>query len=69
MIAIDIPMPQRCVVCPLMCNIKNEREDIRALCRAKEARGDRYVIVNTYAPGRPEDCPIRMGTIKRTVVY
>ena len=65
MIVIDIPMPQRCVKCPCICLAKNERDDIRAMCRAKEARGDRYIIVNEYAAGRPEDCPIRMEILGR----
>ena len=67
MIMIDIPMPTRCVKCPCICLAKNERDDIRAMCRAKEARGDRYIIVNEYAAGRPADCPIKLGTIERSV--
>jgi len=67
MIMIDIPMPTRCVTCPCMCHVINEREDVRARCQAKVVRGDKYVMVNEYAPGRPEDCPIKLGTIERSV--
>ena len=67
MIMIDIPMPQRCMTCPCMCNVLDERKNERALCKAKEARRDKYVLVDEYAPGRPADCPIKMGTIERSV--
>ena len=65
MIVIDVPMPQRCMVCPCVCHVQNERLDIRSICKAKEARGDKYVIINTYAQARPEDCPIRMEVLGR----
>ena len=65
MIVIDVPMPMRCMVCPCVCHVQNERMDIRSICKAKEARGDRYVIINTYAQGRPEDCPIRLEVLGR----
>ena len=68
MIMIDIPMPQRCMACPCMCYVINEREDVRARCQAKVARGDKYVLVNEYEKDRPTDCPIKMGTIRRTEV-
>ena len=65
MIVIDVPMPARCMVCPCVGHFRNEQDDIRSVCGAKKARGDRYVIVNAYAPGRPEDCPIRMEVLGR----
>ena len=65
MIVIDVPMPQRCMVCPCMCHVINEREDARAICQAKIARREKYAFVNEYAPARPEDCPIRMEVLGR----
>ena len=65
MIVIDIPMPQQCMTCPCTCRVRTENTSIRTMCRAKEARGDRYVLIDEYASTRPEDCPIRMEVLRR----
>ena len=66
MIVIDVPMPQRCMGCPCMCHVINERDDERAICQAKVVRREKYVYVNEYAAMRPEDCPIRVGVLGRS---
>ena len=65
MIVIDIPMPQQCMTCPCTCRVRTENTSIRTMCRAKEARGDRYVLIDEYASTRPADCPIRMEVLRR----
>ena len=60
MIVIDIPMPQQCMTCPCTCRVRTENTTIRTMCKAKEARGDRYVLradrrVREHTTGRLPD--------------
>ena len=64
MIMIDIPMPERCKTCPCRRERDGMRGD-RTACQAMEAAGRRYILVDDRRMTRPEDCPIRMGTLDR----
>ncbi len=63
MILIDMPMPARCVECPCAAFTRTSSKDMRTMCRAMQAAGRKYVLVNDWADVRPEDCPIRMEVI------
>lgn len=65
MIVVDIPMPQCCVECPCACCVPSGvLKEPRTMCRAKESRGDKYVLVNDMSDVRPTDCPIRYEILR-----
>ena len=63
MIMVDVPMPERCEDCPCAQWAKIG-EVYRIQCNAMKVRGNKYFLVDGYAEARPEDCPIRIGTIR-----
>lgn len=63
MIVIDVPMPGRCATCPCAERNAGKQQD-RMKCRAMEAAGRKYVLVNEFARQRPEDCPIRLEVLR-----
>lgn len=64
MIMIDVPMPERCADCPCAQWVRRQDEQARIQCNAMKAKGNKYTLVDGYAEVRPEDCPIRVGTIR-----
>lgn len=64
MILIDMPMPARCVECPCAAIMRTSSTDMRTMCRAMQAAGRKYYLINEWAEERPEDCPIRMEIIR-----
>lgn len=59
MILVDIPMPERCKTCPCVKEGAGQRMD-RLACKAMEAAGRKYILVDEYSDTRPSDCPIKM---------
>lgn len=61
MIMIDVPLPECCRKCFCVDPRAGLRLD-RMKCKAMEAAGRRYCLV-LDREDRPQDCPIRMGTV------
>ena len=64
MILIDMPMPVNCEDCPCSHTVTMGELSGKLICCAMEARGDELVIVEEFAPMRPDRCPIKLEIIK-----
>lgn len=62
MILIDMPMPDRCLNCPLLYWIRTGEHAGLAMCNAIEARDGGFVpdrcLIDELCRRRPEKCPI-----------
>lgn len=60
MIAVDIPMPTRCINCPMSYMIRTGDHAGETMCEGLEANGFSVsnCIVNEMRPARPANCPI-----------
>ena len=70
MIVIDIPMPEKCLVCPCSNWIRTGEFEGMLMCYAMEFRDaegqrirERY-LVDEFAKKRPGNCPIRLEVVK-----
>ena len=60
MIVVDMPMPEKCMTCPMSYLIRTGLKAGETMCEAREANGiDAWeCIVDIQQNRRPENCPI-----------
>ena len=60
MIVVDMPMPDKCLFCPMSYMIRTGAEAGETMCEAREANGIdvHECLVDICQDKRPENCPI-----------